>query len=55
MKSHTIVFLKGRVRFVGASNSAPFPSCIVIFDKSDNHEMPYVATADLKKIEGESK
>lgn len=27
-----IEFIKGRIRFVGASNTAPFPSMIVIFD-----------------------
>lgn len=27
-----IEFIKGRIRFVGASNTAPFPSMIVVFD-----------------------
>lgn len=30
-KKHQIIFLKGRIKFSGASNSAPFPSMIVIF------------------------
>lgn len=29
-----IRFLRGRLRFVGASNAAPFPSMIVIFNNS---------------------
>ena len=27
-----ITFLRGRIKFVGASNGAPFPSMIVVFD-----------------------
>jgi len=30
-----IRFLKGRLKFVGAKNSAPFPSMVVIFKRSD--------------------
>jgi len=33
MKADEIRFIKGRLKFRGAKNSAPFPSCIVIFDK----------------------
>lgn len=29
-------FIKGRLKFKGAKNSAPFPSMIVIFTKNDN-------------------
>jgi site-specific DNA-methyltransferase (adenine-specific) len=25
-------FIKGRLRFNGSSNSAPFPSCVIVFD-----------------------
>ena len=35
MKAHEIRFIKGRLKFGDAKNSAPFPSCIVIF-KHDN-------------------
>lgn len=27
-----VTFLRGRLKFGGAKNSAPFPSCIVVFD-----------------------
>lgn len=33
MKASEIRFIKGRLKFQGAKYSAPFPSCIVIFDK----------------------
>jgi len=32
MKASEIRFIKGRIRFVGAESSAPFPSAIVVFD-----------------------
>lgn len=32
MKAKEIRFIKGRLKFDGHKNSAPFPSCIVIFD-----------------------
>jgi len=32
-KSHKIMFIKGRLKFSGHKNSAPFPSAIVVFDK----------------------
>jgi hypothetical protein len=31
MKATEIRFLRGRLRFGGSKNSAPFPSCLVIF------------------------
>jgi len=30
-----IRFLRGRLKFGGAANSAPFPSAVVVFDKQD--------------------
>lgn len=33
MKAKEIRFIKGRLKFSGYKNSAPFPSCIVIFKK----------------------
>lgn len=31
MKANEIRFIKGRLKFQGYENSAPFPSCIVVF------------------------
>ncbi len=31
MKAKEIRFIKGRLKFGGAKNSAPFPNCVVIF------------------------
>lgn len=31
MKAHEIRLIKGRVKFGNATNSTPFPSCVVIF------------------------
>ena len=28
---NTIYWIRGRLKFVGANNSAPFPSCVVVF------------------------
>jgi len=36
MKADEIEFIKGRLKFGGAKNSAPFPSAIVIFRGSKN-------------------
>ena len=33
-----IRFLKGRIKFSGHKNAAPFPSCLVIFDKTHVYE-----------------
>ena len=33
MKAKEIRFLRGRLKFGGSKNSAPFPSCVVIFKK----------------------
>tara|TARA_R100000700_G_C3127443_1_gene113994 strand:- start:234 stop:428 length:195 start_codon:yes stop_codon:yes gene_type:complete len=30
--AHKIMFIKGRLKFGGHQNSAPFPSAIVVFD-----------------------
>ena len=32
-KAHKIMFIKGRLKFSGHKNSAPFPSAIVVFDR----------------------
>ncbi|MFH1318495.1 MAG: DNA N-6-adenine-methyltransferase, partial [Candidatus Omnitrophota bacterium] len=31
MKAKEIRFIKGRLKFGGSINSAPFPSCIIVF------------------------
>lgn len=36
MKASEIRFIKGRIKFDGAINSAPFPSCIAIFKGDEN-------------------
>ena len=36
MKADEIRFIKGRLKFKGAKNSAPFPSCIVVFRGKKN-------------------
>ena len=36
MRAEEIRFIKGRLKFKGAENSAPFPSCIVIFNPEHN-------------------
>ena len=33
-----ITFLRGRIRFIGATSSAPFPSAIVVFTKEEKSE-----------------
>jgi len=33
MKADEIRFIKGRLKFGNAKNSAPFPSCVVVFNK----------------------
>lgn len=36
MKAKEIRFIKGRLKFGGSKNSAPFPSAIVVFDGRDS-------------------
>jgi len=36
MKAKEIRFIKGRVKFGGHKNSAPFPSAIVVFEKGEH-------------------
>lgn len=36
MKADEIRFIKGRLKFGDAKNSAPFPSCVVIFRSKNN-------------------
>jgi hypothetical protein len=41
MKADEIRFIKGRLKFGDSKNSAPFPSCVVIFNPKDEvkHEL----------------
>lgn len=43
MKAKEIRFIKGRLKFGDATNSAPFPSAVVVFD-GKAHEIPSVIT-----------
>ena len=43
MRSDLIYFVKGRLKFGGSKNSAPFPSMVVVFDGS-NGATPLVGT-----------
>lgn len=47
MKASEIRFIKGRLKFSDSKNSAPFPSCIVIFSEHDN-ETPLISSIDKK-------
>ena len=37
MKAEKVFFVKGRLIFDGAVNSAPFPSCVVVFNGENNN------------------
>ena len=36
MKAQAIYFVKGRLKFGNGSNSAPFPSAVVVFNGEDS-------------------
>ena len=44
MRAREIRFVKGRLKFGGAKNSAPFPSAVVIFDRPD---APTITTMEV--------
>jgi len=46
LKAKEIRFIKGRLRFSSSKNSAPFPTCIVVFDGSDGS--PKLSSLDLR-------
>ena len=56
MKAKEIRFIKGRLRFKNGDkmNSAPFPSCIVVFKdmKVSSKRRPKCSTFDVKKLNG---
>lgn len=41
-KSHQIRLIKGRIKFIGAKNSAPFPSMLVIFLRGNKSPVSFV-------------
>jgi phage N-6-adenine-methyltransferase len=45
-----IRFLKGRLKFGGAPNSAPFPSAVVVFQPGQ-HRKPQVRFVDLAEVQ----
>ena len=40
MKADEVRFIKGRIKFGGSSQSAPFPSCIVVFKPNGTDTYP---------------
>jgi hypothetical protein len=39
MKAYEIRYIKGRLKFGNSKNSAPFPSCVVIFKRRNSEEV----------------
>lgn len=48
-QAYEIRFLRGRLKFGNSKNSAPFPSCVVVFDKQGSYIDPCVKFWDWKK------
>jgi len=42
-----VIFLRGRVRFVGGASAAPFPSAVAVFGEMAEN-LPRVAHVDLR-------
>ena len=40
MRASKIYFVKGRLKFGGSSNTAPFPSAVVVFDPLSQYDLP---------------
>lgn len=53
MKADEIRFITGRLKFSGSKNSAPFPSCIVVFrpdgERQNRYTVPIIKTVSFKK------
>lgn len=47
MQAKEICLLRGRVRFVGAPSSAPFPSCLIVFQQGATS--PIVTSMDIRR------
>jgi len=43
MKADTVKFIKGRLKFDGHKNSAPFPSAIVVFGNYPKYQSGFFA------------
>jgi len=48
MRAQQIWFIRGRVKFVGAKSSAPFPSCIVIWTGATQTKAPTIRSWSWK-------
>jgi len=48
MRAAEICFLRGRIKFVGAPSSAPFPSCLVHFVSAPVR--PVITSLDIRSI-----
>lgn len=48
MKAHEIRFIKGRLKFEGAENGAPFPSAVVVF--KPGKKTTKISTINLKEV-----
>ena len=44
MKAKSIMFIKGRLKFGGSKNAAPFPSAVVVFDGDRSYFPPDIGT-----------
>lgn len=38
MKADEIRYIKGRLKFGGSKNSAPFPSCVIVFKPKEDYD-----------------
>ena len=50
MKSNSIYFVKGRLKFGNGENSAPFPSAVIVFEGVKRHLQDSFAYSDFPKI-----
>ena len=48
MRAKSITFIKGRLKFGGSKNAAPFPSAIVVFDGDRGYFAPSLGTLDAR-------
>jgi phage N-6-adenine-methyltransferase len=49
-RSYEIRFFRGRIKFRGSANSAPFPSALVVF-RPGRHRAPRVRFVDLEEVQ----
>ncbi len=48
MKAKTIMFVKGRLKFGGSKNAAPFPSAVVVFDGDRQIFLPNIGMIEAR-------